>query len=270
MNKPVIPKEHGAWPVLIVPMIAGSLAVAPDPSFSPGAMAALIISAVSGFLTVSALRMALNPPPKANMRRLVTWTCLYSALSMGPFAWLVLGAGKGGLLWFIIPAALLTSAYFWSTSAGIKRSLPFELAGLAGLTLSGPAAAYLQQGYVPADGALIYIFCLVWFTDRTLTARKTLELMRKQGWPSGARDRLRLFSFEYGAHAIGIAIAALVIVFSGREGGWTMIIPLLAATAKNAWDTLVLAAPTDPMKVGFSEMRLGIGFCALFVLVWKL
>ncbi|MDH5639268.1 MAG: YwiC-like family protein, partial [Nitrospinota bacterium] len=178
MNKPVIPKEHGAWPVLIIPMVVGSLAVAPDPSFSPDAMVALMISAVSGFLAVSTLRMVLNPPPKTNMGRLVTWTVLYSVLSGAPFAWLVLGIGKVGLLWFIIPAAVLTAAYFWSSSAGTKRTLPFEFAGLAGLAMAGPAAAYLQQGFVVAEGALIYIFCLIWFTDRTLTARKTLELMR--------------------------------------------------------------------------------------------
>ncbi|MDH5677143.1 MAG: YwiC-like family protein [Nitrospinota bacterium] len=269
LNKPVIPKEHGAWPVLIVPMVAGSLAVRPDPAFLPGAMAALMISALCGFLAVSTLRIALNPPPGANRQRLTSWSVIYSLASAIPFAYLVLVADKIGLLWFIIPAAVLTAIYFWSSAVGTKRTLPFEIIGLGGLALSGPAAAYIQQGMVWPDGAIIYLFCLIWFTDRTFTARRALELMRKNIAPATVMERIGLYSSQYVIHGVSLLLGVVIIFLWGKPSGWLMMAPLLLATAKNGWDAAIIATPTDPMKLGFSEMRMGIGFCLLLIVMFR-
>ncbi|MDH4183393.1 MAG: YwiC-like family protein [Nitrospinota bacterium] len=269
LTKPVIPKEHGAWPVLIIPILAGSLAVTPAPSFDLWAMAALLASALFGFLAASTMRVALNPPPKSARERFIIWAALYGILAGAPFLYLVTAGQRPALAWFIIPAGLLTLAYFWSSSIGAKRTLPFETAGLFGLAMGGPAAVYLQQGALTMDAALMYPLCLIWFMDRMITARRTLELMRKGITASSALERASLFSAELLTHAAALALVAMAIIISGKPGGWALIIPFLAATARNAFDTLSVAAPTDPMKVGFSEMRLGIAFCILLIIMWR-
>jgi len=263
LNKPFIPKEHGAWPALLIPILAGSLAVRPEASPNLGAMALLLAAAIFGFMAVSTLRVAITPPPKTARERFIAWTVYYGALAGVPFLWLVLGRGCGGLLWFIIPAGLLTAAYFRSSAAGTKRTLPFEIIGLA-----GPAAAYVQQGRATLDGALIYLLCLVWFIDRMITARKTLELLRKDIRPGTVMERLKLFSAEYMFHGAGLISVAGVIIASGTH--WARILPFAAATLRNGWDTASVAIPTDPMKVGFAEMRLGIIFLVALILAFRI
>ena len=231
-------------------------------------MFALLFSAVFGFLTAGTLRTALYPPPKSDRARFVFWTVIYTLLAGGSFAYL-LANGRLGLLWFIIPAAALTVAYFWTSASGSKRTLPFELAGLAGLTLSGPAAVYTQTGAIGPVAGMVYILCLIWFFDRTMTARKVLELIRKGSKATSRAEKLETLKAEIVIHAICLAAAVAVSAF-GPLKAWYLALPFLAATFRTLVAVVAVENPSDPMKVGFAEMRLGIIFCAFLVLVFRM
>jgi len=270
IGKPMLPKEHGAWMALIVPLAAGSLAAPAPGGVSWAGFALLTVATLAGFLAFTPFRMLIRPSPGMNKVRVAGWLAVYAAVAAGCFFGVAVGLGRTGLLWFIIPAAALSVSYLRSSAARTQRSLPVEMAGIAGLAVSGPAATYVQFGAFTVEALILYLFFLIWFTDRMVTARRALEMIRGAKVFASAERRARFFTGAIAVHAAALAAAALVIALSGGAAPWTAMAPFLLATGRNVADIAMNKPVTDPMKVGFAEMRIGFAFCALMIAAWRI
>ncbi len=269
LGKPVIPKEHGAWMVLLVSLTAGSMAVRPAGAVEWAGFALLTVSTLFGFLAFTPFRLMFMTRPGANRGRLAAWFIIYSIIAAGCFLALVARLDLHGLLWFIIPALLLTVSYFWWNVAGAQRNLPVEITGIIGLAAAGPAASYVQQNEITKQAVVLYVLLIIWFTDRMMTVRKTLGSMRRGVKFETAGSKARWFARELSIHAAALASVAAVITLSGGLVPWTAFSPFLLATAKSLVDIASVKNVDDPMKVGFAEMRLGIAFSLLMIAAWR-
>lgn len=270
LGKPVFPKEHGAWMVLLVSLTAGSFAQSPPEGAYWGGFIALTGAAIFGFMAFTPLRMLIKPVAGVNLRRMGVWFSIYGGAAGLCFAWLVFGMERYGLLWFAAPAAFLTLSYLWSSFARTQRSLPVEIMGILGLATAGPAGAFTQFDAFTAESGYLYALFVIWFTDRMLMARKTLDLMRSGVKFGSAGEKARAFAPEFMAHAVSLGLVAGVIAVSGGAAPVTAFVPFLLATARNVADTVMVEGTSDPMKVGFAEMRLGIVFCAAMIMAWRM
>ncbi|MBI4828806.1 MAG: YwiC-like family protein [Nitrospinae bacterium] len=216
------------------------------------------------------MRMLARTPAGADRERLWGWLALFGGTALASFAVLTVAMGRWGLLWFRVPAALLAGGYFQSSMARATRTLPVEIAGIAGLALCGPAAVYVQQGRFTAQALILYLLFTLWFVDRMLTARRTLEAMRTGAPQVTLGARLAYFAPPLAIHGAALLLVAGIVLGSGGAAPAAAIAPHLAATLRNAGDVAAGPWTEDPMKIGFAEMRLGIIYAAFTIAAWRM
>jgi len=270
ISRPVYPKEHGAWMVILAPLLAGSLAIGPEDGPDYGGLMSLAVATFFGFLAFTPLRRLTKSGGSVNRRRYVFWLTAYSLVAGAAFLCLLLCYDRMGLVWFVIPAGLLSLSYLWSNAARIHRSLLVELTGIAGLAISAPAGAYVQSGDVSMEALALYLMLVIWFTDRMMMARKTLETIRSSKELPTIADRVLFFRNELALNGLAIGSVAGLIYISGAVAPWTALAPFGLGALKN-WAVVITGSTVDdPMKVGFSEMRIGLAFTALMITAWRI
>ncbi len=270
ITRPVYPKEHGAWMVILAPLLTGSLAMGPEDGPDYGGLMLLAIATVFGFLAFTPLRHLTKSGASVNRRRYAFWMIAYSLVAGVAFLSLLLWRDRPGLLWFIIPAGLLSLSYLWSNAARIHRSLLVELTGIAGLAISAPAGAYVQSGKVSMGALALYLMLVIWFTDRMMMARRTLETIRGGKAAPAVADRVFYFRNELALNGLAIGVVTVLIFVSGGVAPWTALAPFGLGVLKN-WAVVITGSTVDdPMKVGFSEMRMGLAFTALMITAWRI
>lgn len=270
IGKPVTPKEHGAWLVLGVALFTGSFAVKPEGSFLWPGFVLLSTASLTGFMALTPFRRLLIGLPGVDTGRNLAWLIVYLAISAGCFLTLVIRYKLNGLFWFILPASILTAAYLWWSVTKAERTLLVEAGGMAGLALAGPAASYVQQSGPTAEGAALYLLMIIWFVDRAMMARKIVDSIRGKVKFDSISARARRYLPEFLIHLGALMSVVVVIIMSDGLVPWMTLAPFLLATAKNLADTLSIRQENDPMRAGFSEMRLGMVFGLIMVVVWRI
>jgi len=270
IGRPVTPKEHGAWLALGVSLFAGSFAVKPEGSVLWPEFTLLAVASFAGFMAFTPLRRLLIPSARANKGRNLLWLIVYLLISAGCFFTLLFHYERGGLFWFVIPASALTISYLrWNVTKS-QKSLSVETAWIAGLALASPAASYVQQNELTAEAVFLYILMVIWLVDRAMMARQIVDSIRRKAKFGSIRAKVRRYLPQFLIHLAALLLVAVVITISKGLIPWTACIPFLLATAKNLADTLSLKQNNDPMKAGFSEMRLGIAFALIMVVVFRI
>lgn len=269
IGKPVIPKEHGVWPTLLIPLIAGSFVSPVEGGASATALLLLIVAAVAGIFFLEPLRLFIKPPAGSDKSRFMAWSLIYFFFVTAPMLALVVGYDRTGLLWFLVPGALMTALRIWSAMARTQRDLIIEVTGVFGLALSVPAGSYVQNGFISGPSVFLYFLCVIWFLDRTLMARKVLSGIRSGVWIKNIKQRAVWFKKELSYHTVALVLVLLVIGVSGGSAPFAVFLPFLFATFANARIITMSSPLTDPMKVGYSELILGLLFGLFLVVAFR-
>ncbi len=256
--------------VMIVSLLAGSFAFRPVDGITWPGFALIVLSALSGFLSFTPLRMLFKLPVGIKKPRAVSWFIIYFLISITSFLLLVAVLDRPGLVWFIAPAILLTVTYLWVSAAKKKRVTFVEICGIAGLALAGPAAAYLQLNQFNSAIIALYLLLVIWFVDRMITTRGILAIIKSGLQFTTSVERASALKRELTVHGLALASVILVLSVFRESAPFVLIIPFGLATLRNLYDIITNRQATDPMKVGFAEMRLGLAFCLLFIICWRL
>jgi YwiC-like protein len=243
LGVPPLPREHGAWLMLLAPFLI-PLVAAPSPRLFRGCL--LLVAAVSAFglqyvagLILRRRRIAPNAP----------WFALYLASLLAGLLPLVrvyrlsdllLLAPLGAVLFGINVAAMLLNP-----RRRFDRSLPGEIVGVLALTLTGPAAYVVACGRLDHLAWQLWVACVLHFTSGVflvnllLTASRTKDIRdRRVRWHLGRGHLL-----YHAALAMGIAYVCL------RAGGrssllWALAFAPVIVRAVTGWAALGTAAPT--------------------------
>lgn len=254
----MLPREHGAWAILIGPILVGLLGA---PGLSPLAAGLFALGALAAFLLRAPLQALLAKPGD---RRAQGWLALYAALTVGSFFPLIVLLGCWKLLFFAVPSGLLLAANLTANKSGRRFSALNEAAGVLGLCLGAPAAYYAASFDLGPRAWALWLLCSAFFLGPIfhvkLAALQHRALTDKTALPAIERARRRSAAYH------GLTLAAV--------GGWAayggvpaiVAIPFAVSLIKTLLRGSSAPARVDFKSLGYRE----VGYTVLFVVVMGL
>ncbi len=241
MRAMVIPREHGAWGMLLVPLVTGGI-VALRGGGNASALTLFLVAALSLFwlrtpveswLGTSAIKAQTERERKIVLRTIVAIAALALASVIA-----LLWNGNRGLMLIGAIAGLAFAIQSGVKKLGRKGRMPAQIIGAIGLSSSAAGAYYVATGHL--DRTAIALWLANW-----LFAGDQIHFVQLRIHSSKAE------SFEEKLHA-GSAIS----VDAGRADPYRsrcLSLQLLSrsrsrgiSSCLTAWDAVVLARPPTP------------------------
>ncbi len=255
LGRPILPREHGAWPVLYGSFLAGA-GVSGGESL-PTLL--LLLGITAGALTIGPVTVLSRG---ARRRQAVGWLVIYAAAAVAVLLPLLL-AFRFLLPFALVAAALLALRVVWLRGRW-ERSLPAELVAVIGLSMVGAVAHAVGVRGIDRTGLVLWLVLLLFFAGALLYVRMRIRTMRAARAARGNGARLwpcRLY------HA-GLLVA----------------VPALAAAGWIPWATLAAFAPAvlrglraqpgppsaDVRRLGWTETAHAAVFVVLLVASFRL
>jgi len=258
----VVPKQHGAWTVLIASFIIGSSVGA---RFSLEVIL-LLVSVVAAFLGRGALGMCLSlSPAERRTQGLSAWIMLYSGIFLLSGAWLVLWY-KLWLLGLLGIAGMGLAAFSLSLEKGKKDATLYgQIMNILGLSLIAPAAQYCASGSHSLKTLGVWLICIFFFLGSVFHVRFLLRRRLEAGGEFVER-------LAAGSVSIAFHLSALLAVMVLSK---LKVIPLFAplafvpVTLKALWPIIRRNRNPLPVKlIGRLELIHTLVFLVITVVVF--
>lgn len=251
----MLPKEHGAWAILIAPILVGLIGA---PTVSPAAAALFCLGSLAVFLVRTPMQALWAKPGD---RRALGWLAFYGALAAGAFLPLILLLGCWKLAYFAIPAGLLLFENLNANKTGRRFSAFNEAAGVFGLCLGAPAAYYAASFLLDARAWSLWLLCSVFFLGPIFYVKMAALQHRAVGDKGAlpALDVMRRRSTLY--HGLTLLAVGAWAATGGIPA--PAAIPFAASLVKSLLRASRPAERVDFKALGYAE----IGYSALFVAV---
>ncbi len=258
LGTPPVPREHGAWVMLLAPLAAGLVAAAP---IEPVAAAALVVAAIAAFLAQNVAALLLRPRAP---RTLVAWLGIYGAALVASGGVLLLGPGRTALLALAAPGLVLFAVHLRAQAGPLRdrldRSGPGQVLTAAVLSLSGPAAWAVAHGGLGWPAAVLWTMFFLGFTSGILHVNMRLAAVKVRA-PFDGATRWQLGRDVVGSHgALALAAVAVALVV---PAGWLLAVagaPYVVRGLSAAWR---LAPGVPSFKcIGLVESALALWLAA--------
>ena len=256
----VVPREHGAWGMLLVPLVTGAVAASHIGVNATG-LTLFVVAAMSLFWLRTPLESWLGTSPiKARTpheRSVVLWTIVGIAL-------LALGSTVG-LLWsgyrgLIVVGAI--SALAFAVQAGVKKlgrrgRMPAQIIGAIGLTSTAAGAYYVATGRLDRTAFALWVANWLFAADQIHFVQVRIHSSRADSFEEKVQMGLPFLVAQIGL--IGLVILAC------RFG----LFPFAAAVAflpvllRGTFWFVRKRQPLDVHRLGFSELGHSLLFGAL-------
>jgi len=266
---PYVPNDHGAYAMLLVPMllgfIVGSVHGVAANSNPPVTFTLFALSLIGLFFASEPLSVAFKPRSSTSARqRALLWLGIYllaAGLAGAPllFVWKLWELG-----WFLIPAAVLMLIFLITVKLRKQRSLGMRLPGIVGLTLSAPAAYYIAAGTLDATAWGVWAACAIYFTGTLFNVRAWFEANKQK--KSGIATP-QLPAWLVASILLYLAAGALIIWACALTGAlpWAAFVAFSPSLFRAGW-TLWRTPVQLPIKtVGLIEFAQSFLFALLLV-----
>ena len=257
----VIPREHGAWGMLLIPLTTSAV-IAARSGMHFGALALFIVAAVSLFwlrtpveswLGTSAIK-AHTTDERVYVQRAVLGIGLLALVSIT--ALLTSGYSRGLLLIGAV-SALAFAAQAAVKKVGRKGRMPAQVIGAIGLTSTAAGAYYVATGRLDQTAVALWFANWLFAGDQIHFVQLRIRSSRaascdqklKQGFPF-VISQVLLVAVVFAACRFGWLPAAIALAFA----------PVLL---RGTFWFICRQQPLDVHKLGFSELRHALLFGAL-------
>ena len=259
----ILPREHGAWGLLLVPMVTGAgVAFRESHHFIPALL--LLIATLSLFwlrtpvesLLGTAAMRAQTRDERRTVAIVIAVLGAVAALALSILLW----AGHNPLLWLIGAAAgVAFVGQALLKKLGRRTRMISEMVGTIGLTASGPAAYYVITGKFGAMAWMIWIANLIFAGDQIHYVQLRIHTARVEGfWAKLKRG------WAFAAGQLLMTAALTIACLSG-------LIPAIASVAFSpllfrGWFYFIQKpGPLAVRKLGWNELSHAVAFCVLFI-----
>ncbi|MGC1453285.1 MAG: YwiC-like family protein [Candidatus Sulfotelmatobacter sp.] len=264
----ILPREHGAWGLLLVPMVTGA-GIAFRESNSVVPVLLLLLAALALFwlrtpveslMGTSAIRAQTKDERRA-VAIVIAGLAVAAGLGLGSLLW----AGRNPALWLIGSAALVAFAgQALLKRLGRRTRMLSEMVGTIGLTASGPAAYYVVTGKFGATAWIIWIANLIFAGDQIHYVQLRIHTARVEGM----RAKLaRGWKFALGQLVMAVALA---VACARGLMPWGALIAFGPILFRGWFYFVQKPAPLVVRKLGWSELSQAVVFCALFISAFAL
>lgn len=264
----ILPREHGAWGLLLVPMVTGA-GIAFRTSVHATPLLVLLTAALALFwlrtpleslLGTSAMR-AQTKEERTDVAIVIAVLSVIAVVALGVLLW----AGRNPDLWLIGAAAVLAFVgQALLKRLGRRARMLSEIVGTIGLTSAAPAAYYVMTAKFDATAWMLWLANLIFAGDQIHYVQLRIHTARTEG----LRAKLA-YGWDFAA---GQAVMTLVLTVACITG----LLPKLASLAFapllfRGWFYFIQTpAPLVVRRLGLSELTHAIAFCVLFIAAFAL
>jgi YwiC-like protein len=259
----IFPREHGAWGLLLVPMVTGagvafreSAHVAPVLLLLTAALTLFWLrTPVESLLGTSAMR-AQTKDERREVAVVITGLSLAAATALGMLLW----SGKNPALWLIgFAAAVAFTCQAVLKNLGRRYRMFSEIVGTVGLTSSAPAAYYVTTGKFGAIAWMLWLANLIFAGNQIHYVQLRIHAVKVEG----LRAKLaRGWSFAAGQ---AVMTAALTIASLFALIPQFMSLAFAPLLFRGWYYFIQKPSPFQVRKLGWSELAHAVVFCILFV-----
>ncbi len=259
----ILPREHGAWGLLLVPMVTGA-GVAFRESNHILPLLLLLVAALALFwlrtpaeslLGTSAMR-AQTKDERRVVGTVIAGLGAITALALGTLLW----AWQNPLLWLMGATALAAfAAQALLKKLGRRARMLSEIVGTIGLTLSAPAAYYVITGKFGATAWILWVANLIFAGNQIHYVQLRIHTSRVEG---------RRAKFARGwAFAVGqlVMVAALAAACARGLMPWLALLAFAPLLFRGWFYFFQKPAPLMVRRLGWNELAQAIIFCVLFI-----
>ena len=166
----VFPREHGAWGLLLVPLVTGA-AVGLWSGGQILPLAPLTIAALALFWLRTPVESWLGTSPMraqsgAELRLVRRTVAPLAAVSFVALVWLFWGARNRDLVWIGAAVAFALLAQALLKKAWRSARIAAQMIGAAGLTSTAPAAYYVATGHLRSAAWMLWIANLLFAANQ--------------------------------------------------------------------------------------------------------
>jgi len=264
----IIPREHGAWGLLLIPLFTGLAAGLPSAHrFWP--LLLFVIAALCLFWLRTPVESLLGSGPMLARTSRERWTAflasvVLAAVSTACLAGLMWGGRHPKLLWV---GSIAASAFVFQTvlrKLGRGMRMISQLVGAIGLTATAPAAYYLGTGRLDSLALVLWVanWLFAWnqihFVQLRIHAARSITF----------REKFAQGRFFFLAQIL--LLLALVFASLYRLIPPLIILAFVPALVRGTHWFFREPEPLDVKRLGWSEMKQGAGFGILLVVAFLL
>lgn len=211
--KPTIPKEHGAWAVLLVPMLTVSLAVG---RFTVDGLL-LAVSALAAFMSYvpvhTLLRHALAVRQSGEkVRQAQVWAAVYCTIALACIAPLLMQSP-----WpLLLVGGLGLSGFFGNFFLTLKqpKTIPGDVLAVLGLTMGAPATYHVLTGVVDVFMLTLWLLNFLFFSGTVFYVHMKMRAAAVKREGLGCREKL-----SFGCLNLVYQLGVLAVVAALAVGG---------------------------------------------------
>ncbi len=262
----IVPREHGAWGLLLVPLFTGVAA-----GFAPAHRAWPLLVFTVATLSLFWLRTPLESLMGTGSLTVHTtgerWTALIASACLGA----VSVACLGGLMWngrnseLLSLGAAAAFAFVVQTILrmfGRRARMAAQLAGTIGLTCTAPAAYYIGTGRLDERALVLWAANWIFAGNQIHFVQLRIRAARATTF-SGKLDQGRFFFLAQPVLLVALALASR----------WSVLPPLaiiafVPALVRGTQWFFRKPESLDVKKLGWSEMKHGVAFGGLLALAF--
>ncbi|HEY3930331.1 MAG TPA: YwiC-like family protein [Candidatus Koribacter sp.] len=265
----VVPREHGAWGMLLVPLASGA-AVGFLRGNNVASFVLLLVTALGLFWlrTPAESLMGTSPtraqtiPERWLAAKFVLLLATVSAVALTALLW-----GGRNLVVLVIGGVALAAFGLQVLARSISRHyrMAAQMIGAAGLSATAPAAYYVVTGHFDQTAAGLWLANWIFAGDQIHYVQMTLHHSKVRGFVERLSRGLGFFfgqAMMFGA-VFGACTAGVLPKF--------VILAFLPVVLRGAWFFFKKPAPLALVRLGVSELMHSISFgLLLFVsFAWK-
>jgi YwiC-like protein len=211
-----IPREHGTWAMLYVPV---AIAFASVPHIKIDFLV-LILAMTSLFFLhnplTTTIRLHANGNSSLMIKNHLSWIIFYSAFALVCGGYLLLH-GFTFLLLFVALFVLLVAVHTLMQTRRQHHGKLSELTAIAGLTSSGLATRGVLIGQIDQEGFLLWLLCFLFFSSSVFYVKMRVSRQMHN------KDSTKLISLCVAFHIVLVLVLVTLAIYK--------IIPIYTAAA---------------------------------------
>ena len=264
----IIPREHGAWGLLLVPMITGAGVAFRECSHifpllllsAAGLALFWLRTPVESLLGTSAMR-AETAEECRTVKTLIFVLGVVATAALAALLW----AGRNSDLWPLgaaVAVAFIAQALLKKLGRGAR--MLSEIVGTIGLTAAGPAAYYVITGNFNETAWMLWLANILFAGDQIHYVQLRIHTAKVEGFRAKLAHGWRF--------ALGQALMTAIITLACMSRLMPPITSLaFAPLLFRGWFYFVQEpGPLIVRRLGWNEMKHATAFCVLFIATFTL